>query len=258
MAKAELPFNKTEFFYKLEPALEKMAQRFKSHDPAGVARSWFLDFCTIWGKIEANPDHGVRVDRATGEMEQNKERLEKNLSSYFKAWFKYSLIGSEKPPPKIPSPPNADAGPSEILVEVLDKPDIRLSALLAILKDDVATLATEPTIYSKVQKIFVESCLAHFTATQEKLNDFPIVANPESTGKRFFVPDLLSGVVAPIKAELVKRAEVEPNLLILRRLVILNDNKHDSEAVRRKLNRYIETYKGGWKKRLLVRHARKK
>lgn len=260
----KLPFDRTQLFSEIEPRLQLAAKKFGRLDHDGEAKSFFLNFCELWDKIEADVDHDVRMNRATGKVETNKEKLKNNLTAYMVANFKYALLIERRKSLKdVNRPTVADTRPAqqqeELLIEALDSSDIRIGDLIEMMENDSAALDDSVNIFSQEMKVFIDSCVAHFVQVKKQLGNIPVVADRDANRlRRFFVPGLVYGLTDSIRSHLLERAALQTNRAFVRRIAVLCDVKNNSGALKRRLQRYMVDYKGGWAKRLLVRYDKKK
>ena len=87
-----LPFTKVFFFTDLEPRLVKVAQRFRVSDPEGEAASWWELFSKIYDSVDSNPQHSIFIDRETGLVITDKDKISSNLIGYMLTSFKNELL----------------------------------------------------------------------------------------------------------------------------------------------------------------------
>ena len=251
------------FFHKdLLPRLTSVAKRFKIPDAVGEAVSWFELFSRIWSSASANPLHPTRVSRTTGTPETNPDIIRANLIGYMVVSFKHELSRQSRARQLDFSTPTfcfaTEAAQQQTAIdEAIDHIDVRLSDLLDLFRDDIEKLRDERSAQSKVSRILVECCLAHFENFHSKAGNIPIVADANAvTTKQFFTAGLMQGRNPHILALLAEAEATEKDAETLKRLLVLTDPKSDSAAFRQKIVRYVENFKGGWKRRLLARSAR--
>lgn len=262
MVAPELP-NKPALFAELEPRLATWAARLGISDPDGEAKSWWLNFSELYDKIAVDPGHQIFVRRETGEAETDPAKIKRNLSYYIISSFKYWVLIQHREnrrfasiAPQLPAQIN-HRHHEELMGEAIDSCDIKMSNLIGLVEADVAEFGRSLTTGAKVSETFFSCCAERLKSIMAATGDIPIVVNQKAdTDREFFVPDILGGA-HEIQKLLAERLDEQTNVLLLRRLLILTNSKNYGATARIKLERYQASYKGGWRRRLLVRYGKK-